>query len=719
MARDRQQDAKATRIDEGLVARVVRGVRYMATGRIPDAWFGPLSPLEPVVTNDASVIGRQWDYPTGFNMRTQPRGEEAVSFELLRQFSDQYDLLRLVLETRKDEVSRLPWKIKSRGETRAQDADDVTLTAFFELPDREHSWDEWIRILLEDMFVIDAATIYPRMTKGGALYALEPVDGATIKRVIDEFGRTPIPPAPAYQQILKGVPAANYTRDELIYRPRNPRSHKVYGYSPVEQVILTVQTALRRSLSTLEYYTTGSVPDVFVGVPEAWSADQIRQFQEYWDQILSGDTAERRRARFVPGGLKITPMREPALKTWFDDWIARVICYAFSVDISTLVSQVNRATAETQRESAQKAGLGPIKAWIKTLIDYALAKYMQRPDKEFVWEIETSLTPMEQAAIHKIYVEAKVLHPDEVRDDIGLDPMTPEQREELAPKPAPAPAGPQEGAREGGQEGAAEEENEDEEIEASARGELAKAGKSLTHKPGAHTKAVRKVTAALHAAFRKHAARFSDFVAARLGKEDNVAGMAIVDEMDFEDLAAELLEAMSAEIAAVAMDSSDRAFDATEVEDLRNRDAARLLAARWAEERAAEMVRLEGDANIIDATRKGLAAIIAQAIRDGISATELGKLIGAAYAFSEDRARTIAITEMRRADIAGTLEGWKASGVVATKFWLTAGDEKVEQHCLDNEADGYIPINALFTSGDVGPPSHPNCRCSLLAGLKE
>jgi hypothetical protein len=59
------------------------------------------------------------------------------------------------------------------------------------------------------MLVIDAATIYPRYARGGALYSLDIIDGATIKPLIGEDGRAPEPPDPAYQQILKGVPAAD------------------------------------------------------------------------------------------------------------------------------------------------------------------------------------------------------------------------------------------------------------------------------------------------------------------------------------------------------------------------------------------------------------------------------------------------------------------------------------------------------------------------------
>jgi hypothetical protein len=68
-------------------------------------------------------------------------------------------------------------------------------------------------MLLEDMLVIDAATIYPRFSRDGSLYSLDVIDGATITPLIGEDGRSPEPPDPAHQQILHGVPAADFSTD--------------------------------------------------------------------------------------------------------------------------------------------------------------------------------------------------------------------------------------------------------------------------------------------------------------------------------------------------------------------------------------------------------------------------------------------------------------------------------------------------------------------------
>ncbi|MGA2492038.1 MAG: hypothetical protein ABSF67_03705 [Roseiarcus sp.] len=67
--------------------------------------------------------------------------------------------------------------------------------------------------------------------------------------------------------------------DESFYLARNLRAHKLYGFSPVEQIALTVNIALRREAATLDYYRAGSTPDAFATLPKEWTVDQIRPFR--------------------------------------------------------------------------------------------------------------------------------------------------------------------------------------------------------------------------------------------------------------------------------------------------------------------------------------------------------------------------------------------------------------------------------------------------------
>jgi hypothetical protein len=419
------RDTMGAPVPTSLIARVVEGVRYVVTGKEP-SWFGSGQPLAPIAQDQTE--GRQLDYPVYYNLQTSPRAGEAISFSMLRTLADSYDLIRIVIETRKDQLVKLNWVIQLKQDqarpTPEQKQEIQQLSDFFAYPDQEHSWETWYRMILEDMLVIDAPCLYARLNKGGALYGFEPIDGGTIVRKIDDSGRTPLPPDVAYQQILKGLPAHDYSADELIYVPRNLRTWKLYGYSPVEQVIMTVNIAIRRQIHQMQYYTEGNVPEALIGMPATWTTDQIKSFQVYWDSLMEGNTAMRRHARFIPGDISknYTPTKAETLKDEYDEWLARVICYAFSVSPSFLVKQQNRATAQSQAEEAKAEGLVPLIKWTENLMTLLLNKYLGKTEYCFVMKDAESMDPGEQAKVDQAYVESGIRSIDEVRADRGWAP---------------------------------------------------------------------------------------------------------------------------------------------------------------------------------------------------------------------------------------------------------------------------------------------------------
>lgn len=46
------------------------------------------------------------------------------------------------------------------------------------------------------------------------------------------------------------------------------------------------------------------------------------------------------------------------------------------------------------------------------------------------------------------------------------------------------------------------------------------------------------------------------------------------------------------------------------------------------------------------------------------------------------------------------------------KATITSRDERVSDICAGNEAQGWIPIDKAFASGDMHAPHHPRCRCA-------
>jgi hypothetical protein len=83
--------------------------------------------------------------------------------------------------------------------------------------------------------------------------------------------------------------------------------------------------------------------------------------------------------KFMPADFKLIETRQPPLKDQYDEWLARIICYAFSVPVSPFVTQVNRATGETLRMQATQEGLIPLKNWIKSALGRAIQHERETP----------------------------------------------------------------------------------------------------------------------------------------------------------------------------------------------------------------------------------------------------------------------------------------------------------------------------------------------------
>jgi len=733
--------ADKKQIDAGLISRLTTGVKFILTGKTPE-WFGPGDPLPPVAQDEAQ--GRQFDFPVLANVTRSPREGEGVTFSQMRTLADTCDVLRLVIETRKDQIAKMKWNVKPRDEKAAADDRCKAVYDFLQMPDRDHDWTTWLRMLLEDLFVLDAPTVYVRPTVGGQAYSFDPVDGATIKRVIDQAGRTPAAPQVAYQQILKGLPAVDYSTDELIYMPRNPRTHKVYGYSPVEQIVFTVNVALRRSLHQLQYYTEGNVPEALIGVPETWNPDQIAQFQKYWDSLLEGNQAAKSHAKFVPGGLKFQETKTGVTKDEFDEWLARIVCFAFSISSQPFAKQMNRATAETAQEAAINEGLEPIMSWVQTLANIMIGRFLGCPDLGFFWEEEEAMQPEIQSKVVDTKLKNGTMSINEARALDGLDPdpngnelmiYTAQGavllKDVLNPPPPPPPtivqAAP--GTDANAPPGTVAEEpgtaSPSKEKEAVTKGkkQVAPIDRERAAIVGQRTK-LEKV---LKSFFKVQSLAVAKQLTEALGKmslQDAARLAEILKNIDlsgWSDLAGDvqgILEIVGKDGGAEGLLQLGIEDAPAKITELVNEKAV-----EYSQERSAELVGMKWvDGELVenpnpewaitDSTREYLRGDVQQAMEEGMSNDDLADLIADNYAFSDARAEMIARTETAFADVQGNLTAYKESGVVQGKTWIAAPT------CCEfcQELDGVtVGIDEDFPNeGGDGPPLHPACVCDIL-----
>jgi hypothetical protein len=139
--------------------------------------------------------------------------------------------------------------------------------------------------------------------------------------------------------------------------------------------------------------------------------------------VLAGNTGARSHLVWAPSGTKYQAFKEAPYKDEFDEWLARIVCYAFSLPPTAFTRQVNRATADTAQEAALAEGLAPLMGWVKRLVDHVIQDRMGHCDLEFAWVDLRPADPAEQAKMLDIYVRDAIYTVNEARNVLGFDPI--------------------------------------------------------------------------------------------------------------------------------------------------------------------------------------------------------------------------------------------------------------------------------------------------------
>jgi len=420
-----------TKIDLSARVSALLGLAQSA-GAALQAQFGPGQPPEAAWGDEPP---RLFEYASGVNLVTVPRaGFGVLPFSVLRALAQSSKEIRLNIELIKRTVRGLGWEIVGRDDAQVDgyQREKESLTDFFERPDGVNDFDAWVNMLLEDLLVLDAVTIYPDVDESGRVLSLDLVDGATIRPLLDVRGRTPRPPAPAYLQILHGMATTHYAADRLIYAPLHTKVHSPYGESPIEWAIMAVNTAIRHDLQRMGYFTEGNIPGVLVSVDiDKTSPEQIKVFQEYYDALAKGDIARASKILFVPsmGNQSIfQPQMTDVDKIEVDKWLMQVVCWAFGNNPAEfgLVPSAGLGGAGYVQgmENAQyRSMIGPITEYLKSLFDRILRDFFRRPDAEFRWKgLEPPEDELRRAQIDQVYLSMGVYSPAYVQERLGVPP---------------------------------------------------------------------------------------------------------------------------------------------------------------------------------------------------------------------------------------------------------------------------------------------------------
>jgi 8-oxo-dGTP pyrophosphatase MutT (NUDIX family) len=387
-------------------------------GMDPSRPFSPGRPINPY--SGYSVEPRQFDFQTGVNITVRPR-QGRVSFGALRDLTSVYDVARMCIDHRIDSFRSFEWSVvPEEGEsgdlTSALSAGQAAMAK----PDGRRPWSSWISMYLEDLFRYDAGTIYKRRDRVGRCIGLEIVDGTTIAPMLDEYGRLPESPAPAYIQYANGLPWDWLTASDLVYLPYRPQPDSPYGLAPMESILLTANTDLRLAQHLLEYWTEGSIPGATAEMPEGTSIDQIDDFQEAWNAWVQADQTQKVQVRFLPHGANFTQMRPDPFDENLALWMFRKTCAIYGVTPQDLgiTLDVNRATGDTQMDVQERIADRPLALHVEGIVTDYLQNDLGLPVRFNISLGAEKEDRLQEAQVWQIGVNVGALGVDEFRSEV-------------------------------------------------------------------------------------------------------------------------------------------------------------------------------------------------------------------------------------------------------------------------------------------------------------
>jgi len=184
--------------------------------------------------------------------------------------------------------------------------------------------------------------------------------------------------------------------------------------------------------------------------------------------------------------------------------------------------------------------------------------------------------------------------------------------------------------------------------------------------------------------------------------------MTIISDLD--DMFEPVVSALSAHLRTILMGHLIRVYlqgdrEVVEWGDVPYEGPPMQQAIKYAEQHCAKLIT-----NMNDETKSRLAQVVSEAIDNKSGIDGLARTLKSEFDhMSKYRAEMIARTETCDALEQAFMDRSEAMGITG-KEWVTFDPCEI---CQANEDEGVVPLDHVFSSGDVRPPAHPNCRCAL------
>jgi len=299
------------------------------------------------------------------------------------------------------------------------------------------TWNSLINKILEDVLVLDRGTLVKIRDEDGNIQGLLPVDGSTIKPVVNEFGY--LDDEKAYLQLINGTPRRYLSKNDVIILTMNPVSdvrYFGYGISPMETLYTAVLSDLFIDKGNLDYYKKGgSIPEGMIAIePPANKEGIINQIDQ--EQL---DALQRQLQSILMGDFTQIPIVSGGKISWIDfkgkrrdmqfkelaEYLVRKICAVYQVspqDVGVLEG-MKTSDGQVQADLTKSKGLQTIMTLLSEFITESVIQEL-RPEEDLkLWFEEPEEKEADKNWGTQAKLQAGVLSVNEVRARDGLPPV--------------------------------------------------------------------------------------------------------------------------------------------------------------------------------------------------------------------------------------------------------------------------------------------------------
>lgn len=301
-----------------------------------------------------------------------------------------------------------------------------------------NSWEALIKKLLIDTLIIDRGVVIKLRDNTGQLQGLMAIDGQSIRPLINEFGT--FDDDRAYVQVINGTSSVYLSKKDVSILSLNPMTdikYFGYGFSMMETLYTTVLSDIFIDKGNLDYYRKGgSIPEGFISVEPPPSregmvsqVDQeaIEAMQRQLQSIMMGDYTQ---IPIVSGGkisfIDFKGKRKDMQFKELAEYLTRKICAVFQVspqDVGIL-SDINRATSQTQAEMTKSKGLETLMMSISGFFTHTVIDEIRDEGDLRLWFIDDDIqSDKERWQISQQKIVSGALSINQYRASEGLHPV--------------------------------------------------------------------------------------------------------------------------------------------------------------------------------------------------------------------------------------------------------------------------------------------------------